>query len=38
MNQKDISDDFKLKKPFGFHDLYESISALKGLMKSTKPW
>ena len=25
---KDIYDDFKLKKPFGFHGLYKHISAL----------
>ena len=30
MNQKDkdIYDDFKLKKPFGLHVLYRNISAL----------
>ena len=29
---KAIYNDFKLKKPFGPHGLYESISALKGLV------
>ena len=25
---RDVNDDFKLKKPFGLHDLYKNISAL----------
>ena len=30
MNQKDIYDDFKLKKPFGFHDLKKVFQRWKG--------
>ena len=32
MKQKDIYDDFKLKKPFGLHVLYKKMSALSGLV------
>ena len=33
-SKKDIYDDFKLKKPFGFHGVYANNSALCGLKRS----